>query len=996
MWGGKMNKLVRKTLLSLILTFYCFVVFFPYPSVTLSFEIKDDITIRVLIDSKETAYDFSASSSEWKCHSAINPQNYVTLSSSHLMLALCTPSTKPRYLARTNLSFPWHEALSKAHLIADSVHKTNLHVFMVEDEKNQFYVETGPFDHSVDAAFFCSMLLSASGTSFNILSIAENKLFATLQWLQRPIYLRSALFHSQESPRLWYMEDAKNALWKYKSRSYPFHMLTAFHPQQQLMVINELPLEEYLRSVVPAEMPYRWPFEALKAQAVASRSFAWSRAIQSRKSSQHFDLTNDTYSQVYLGERYFSETDLAIAATKGQVLSYNGQLIEGVFHSTSGGHTENNEFVWSGSPRDYLRGVSSEGEEVSPHFTWYKCYKADEFLNAIHQHLSSKGRNEKISSINSTYILEKGSSPRVRKIQLNSEKDQIVLSGQEFQSIFSLKSTWFDILVWESQLTDPYWKDYMNPPSKKEKWIYIYGRGWGHGVGMSQYGASAQAKRGASYQEILSLYYQGSNLSSINHFKDKTASFALNKNDYKTQQVCDLTFDPSQMNIEIGEQWNVQLKISSPSSIQGISMDILYDPFYVQILEEGIVEGTFLRTGGKTTIFLKKIEGNKIHVGIGREGKAGGVTGEGILLEINGKALRVGKSKIELQNIHVLDSQLQDIETQSDPLDISISEPDITPPKTLIIDYPMRYINQPFVFFQWTGSDNKTQVEDLFYSYRLNEDEWSVFSKETSYTFHLVHDGAYMFSVRAKDEAGNIDLQPPIYTFFLDMTPPLIHLDNYPSLTKANQIKLSGKTEPDATLLINAVRCFVNESGYFTYDLPLSVGENFVRLIAIDPASNATSMDILIIRELFQPIIITLTIGSQKALVNDVVKILDAPPFIEQGRTLVPLRFIAESFTASVDWLEQEKRITIQLNLSFFKRTIILWIGSNQANVDGKMVSIDVLPVVKPPGRTFVPLRFIAEEFGSKVEWYPQTQGIRIVFPDPELKELSLVPKESW
>ena len=119
-------------------------------------------------------------------------------------------------------------------------------------------------------------------------------------------------------------------------------------------------------------------------------------------------------------------------------------------------------------------------------------------------------------------------------------------------------------------------------------------------------------------------------------------------------------------------------------------------------------------------------------------------------------------------------------------------------------------------------------------------------------------------------------------------------------------------------------------------------------------------------------------------MVNKEIKTLEIAPFIEQNRSFVPLRFISESFQSKVEWYSTEKRILITLEHPLINKSITLWLGSKTALIDGEKVNLDVPPLIRPPGITFVPIRFIAENFGSKVEWYPQTQSINIIFPDPE------------
>ncbi len=891
------------------------------------------------------------------------------------------------YFSQSPAIHSFSQAIAQADQIYQSICNTGLDIFISSTPNNTFFIEVGPFEQTTDARFFCSFMQS-SGITFKVASFSNTQSFAYIEWGKESIYLRSALFDTNQDalPLFLIHQHSPSSTIAFENRDYPHQLICAYSPSQKLMLINKLPLEEYLRSVVPAEMPRSWNLEALKAQAVASRTYAVSRALQAQRNQQLFDVTNDTFTQVYLGKRYFAESDKAILSTKNQILTSNQRIIESVYHSTSGGHTEDNDSVWSGGPRPYLRGVSSKGEEGSPHFTWYKNYSIEDFIASINQYQLSRGREETLAGLSSSKIIENGSSPRVKKMMLIHDDEFIVLRGSELQSIFSLKSTWFDLLIWRPSENDQWWKNFMDTGSSPPEKVYIYGRGWGHGVGMSQHGALAQARRGATYDQILYHYYQGTNLVSV--LSLPVASTLQ----FQPHQSCRLSFQPSYLKVEKDEEWSVQLHISSTASIQGFALDIVFDSQLINIKKEDVEEGTFLKAGDKTTIFLKNQEGSRIHVGLGREGDAGGVTGSGHLLTISGQTVKEGASSIKLENVHFFNHRLEEVAAQWDDVEVEVYQVDRVPPKTLITKYPPPYINQSFVSFQWTGSDDQTPTENLFYSYRLNDEEWSSFTRETSYTFHLPSDGVYVFSVKARDEAGNIDPHPPEYTFHLNTTPPKIHLEPYPSKTTLASIELKGRTGPHVTLLINAEQCEVYPDGSFSYPLVLNLGENHFRLIAIDQHSNTASKDILIIREeeLETSITISLTIGSQKAIVNQHIKDLDAPPFIEQGRTFVPLRFIAESFEATVEWDAEEKKIYILFEQALFQRSIVLWIGLNKALVDNNIIELDVPPVIRPPGRTFVPIRFIAEKLGSKVTWHPQTQSVRIIFPDPDKSASSM------
>lgn len=152
----------------------------------------------------------------------------------------------------------------------------------------------------------------------------------------------------------------------------------------QLSVVNVVNLEDYLLSVVPAEMDYRWPEEALKAQAVASRSYAV--AHLGRWAEDGFDLRATVDDQVYLGVgQEKPSTTAAVRATEGQVITYQGNVVAAYYHSSSGGHTENNEDIWTGgAPRGYLRGVPDyDALPENPYTAWRSAFTVEEFSQRL-------------------------------------------------------------------------------------------------------------------------------------------------------------------------------------------------------------------------------------------------------------------------------------------------------------------------------------------------------------------------------------------------------------------------------------------------------------------------------------------------------------------------------------------------------------------------------------------------------------------------------------
>ena len=268
-----------------------------------------------------------------------------------------------------------------------------------------------------------------------------------------------------------------------------------FHNENKTV---SMPIEEYLCGVVCAEMPASFEYEALKAQAVAARSYA--RYKQNEVNTLHPDAsvcTDYTHCKAYKtlaeneevwgkdAEKYRAKIENAIIETKGEVITYNGEVALAVFHSQSGGgRTENSADVWGGNV-PYLVSVESHGEEASPGFYSDATISFEDFSKTI----TSLNPNVLLTSSNDIGQIEKSEGGAVKTIEIGGQK----FSGKEIRSAFSLRSSCFTI-------------------SSEGNNIRFEVTGYGHGVGMSQYGANAMAKEGRNYKEILKHYYSGTEI----------------------------------------------------------------------------------------------------------------------------------------------------------------------------------------------------------------------------------------------------------------------------------------------------------------------------------------------------------------------------------------------------------------------------------------------------------------------------------------------------
>lgn len=272
--------------------------------------------------------------------------------------------------------------------------------------------------------------------------------------------------------------------------------------------IVDMNLEEYVRGVVCAEMPAEFGIEALKAQAVAARTYALAHIERyggtKCTDAKGADVCDTVNSQVYMSKEkrfslwgnnsavgYWNKITDAVNQTEGEILTFNDKLVlEPYYFAVSSGKTESAIEVFS-SDEPYLKSVSSPGEEVAPNYKSSKKYKLAEFVKIVNSKYSKANLSLK-NFKNQINIQEKTSAGSVKKIKLGN----ITISGADFRNMLSLNSSNFKIIF-------------------TNKDIQIDCFGYGHGVGMSQWGAGIMAKSGNNYEQILSHYYQGIKIEKI-------------------------------------------------------------------------------------------------------------------------------------------------------------------------------------------------------------------------------------------------------------------------------------------------------------------------------------------------------------------------------------------------------------------------------------------------------------------------------------------------
>lgn len=254
--------------------------------------------------------------------------------------------------------------------------------------------------------------------------------------------------------------------------------LEVYEDGTRTYLINELPLEEYVRNVVSAEVGPNWDLEALKVQAVIARTYAIYQKLMHGNTS--YDITSSVLDQVYRGKVTDAMISEAVAQTRGEVLTYDGRPIEAFYHSTCGGETEDPREVF-GKSYPYLRPVKSKCD-LSPYSSWVRKIPLAEIGKALG-----------VSGVKDIRIQSYTSTGRVRTLRVSHNKEALTVKATDLRKMLgwkTLPSTKFTF-------------------ARKGKVIVFKGKGYGHGVGLCQWGALEMARAGRNYRQILAFYYPG-------------------------------------------------------------------------------------------------------------------------------------------------------------------------------------------------------------------------------------------------------------------------------------------------------------------------------------------------------------------------------------------------------------------------------------------------------------------------------------------------------
>lgn len=286
------------------------------------------------------------------------------------------------------------------------------------------------------------------------------------------------------------IEPRQDALVGVNKKLFRGSLLIINNSGETMTVVNTIDLEQYIRGVLYHEISDKWPLEAIKAQAVATRTYA-SYSME-KFAGRDYDMTNDVYSQVYGGrsaERY--RTNLAVKRTKGEVLTYKGKIFPTFFHANAGGITEDASELWDVDMLPLKGNVVSPFSVNSPHYRWKLNYR----LKNIQDKLNTLGYG--LGLIKDMTVIERNKSGRVKKIRITTRDGaSVTVDGKVFREMLGpnvLKSNKYEIVM-------------------KGWYVDFEGYGWGHGVGMCQWGAYNMALLRYDYKKILSFYYPGAKM----------------------------------------------------------------------------------------------------------------------------------------------------------------------------------------------------------------------------------------------------------------------------------------------------------------------------------------------------------------------------------------------------------------------------------------------------------------------------------------------------
>ncbi len=305
-----------------------------------------------------------------------------------------------------------------------------------------------------------------------------------------------------------------------------------------IIVINEVSLEEYLYSVVPSEMPASYGVEALKAQAVCARSYAYKQILENKLGSYGAHVNDSSQYQVYNNIGEHANAIQAVDETRGQILTYEGEVVEAYYFSTSCGHTTD-AVIWGGNNLDYIKGKLIDGgdaelvldteekfsefiknknfESYDMEYEWYR-WEVQFSIDTINRLLKKAGLYDKLGDVTNIEIIERGTGGIVNKLQVTGDKGSVIIEKEytirQFLCPYGLEIVRNDnTTVTNFSLLPSAYFTIEEIYEEGVQGYHVYGGGFGHGVGMSQKGAKAMVGSGLLYDEVLAYFYNDVSIS---------------------------------------------------------------------------------------------------------------------------------------------------------------------------------------------------------------------------------------------------------------------------------------------------------------------------------------------------------------------------------------------------------------------------------------------------------------------------------------------------
>ncbi len=330
----------------------------------------------------------------------------------------------------------------------------------------------------------------AEGKNSREFSSSTKLAFGTVRLLDKGFFINGDVYPYERLV----ISPVKDAEIKVNRHSFRGQVILIRTPDDHITVVNTVNIEDYIKGVLYHEVSHHWPIEAIKAQAVATRTYA----LYSISKMKDYDVTNDIYSQVYGGrgsERY--RTGLAVDRTTSEILIFNGKILPAYFHACCGGMTEDASALWN-IDAPPLKGVPCLFCKDAPHMNWTNNMR----LKTIQDLLNSKGY--KIGLIKDLSVSLRDRSNRVVELKVTGRSNEIItIKGEALRELLGpniLKSNNYEIEM-------------------KGYYVNFIGHGWGHGVGMCQWGARGMAMQQFSYNQILNYYYPGAQIVDYHHVR---------------------------------------------------------------------------------------------------------------------------------------------------------------------------------------------------------------------------------------------------------------------------------------------------------------------------------------------------------------------------------------------------------------------------------------------------------------------------------------------